>query len=369
MKILISLISYQFLTGSELYVYEISKELKNRGHEVLITAPIVGGDIKSFTEKLGIEVYSFEDCPMDWDPDIMHLNEYMPSLFALTAYSNKPAVASVHSQFNVELPFLSSRIYKYICIRPEIQKKIVTQDGIIKDKTTVIYNGVDFKRFKPIKKPKIKNVLFVGTIDPLRRISILDLIEDSKKNNYRVTIVGQRHANYLDNAPSNVFIYPPTWNIEKYLNDATETAGILLGRTTIEGWACGLPCWIYDIDLEGNIISKKLHEPPEDMNKFNSKNVAGEIEKLYKKAIEEYTDLNSEHDSVELSKGMSKIIGDTITSKIHINNIISSLEFLHSENQLVHNHLQKMRSELDDILSWRLRLRKRVNKIKFWRIK
>ena len=59
------------------------------------------------------------------------------------------------------------------------------------------------------------------------------------------------------------------------------TAGILLGRTTIEGWLCGKPGLIYDIDESGEIKSKKLHNPPEDINKFSSKIIVDEIISKY----------------------------------------------------------------------------------------
>ena len=55
----------------------------------------------------------------------------------------------------------------------------------------------------------------------------------------------------------------------------------MLGRTTIEGWACGLPGIIYDVDQQGNILSITKHNPPEDMSKFDSKLVAKQIEKIY----------------------------------------------------------------------------------------
>ena len=38
-----------------------------------------------------------------------------------------------------------------------------------------------------------------------------------------------------------------------------------MGRTTIEGWMCGKKGWIYDVDSKGEIISKNLHEIPNDM--------------------------------------------------------------------------------------------------------
>jgi hypothetical protein len=75
--------------------------------------------------------------------------------------------------------------------------------------------------------------------------------------------------------------FQPTYNIEKYIHECDETAGILLGRTTIEGWMCGKKGWIYNVDATGNILSKTLHEVPSDIEKFDSKNVASQIINKY----------------------------------------------------------------------------------------
>ena len=71
----------------------------------------------------------------------------------------------------------------------------------------------------------------------------------------------------------------------KFIHECGETAGILLGRTTIESWMCGKPSWIYNVDNLGNIVDKKLYEVPNDMEKFNSKYVSEKIKEEYLKVI------------------------------------------------------------------------------------
>jgi hypothetical protein len=66
-----------------------------------------------------------------------------------------------------------------------------------------------------------------------------------------------------------------------YVQRCSETAGILLGRTTIEGWMCGKSGWIYDVDEKGQITDKTFASPPEDISKFYSSVVSREILKLY----------------------------------------------------------------------------------------
>ena len=82
-----------------------------------------------------------------------------------------------------------------------------------------------------------------------------------------------KHVKYSKSVP----------DIEKYVQRCNETAGILLGRTTIEGWMCGKSGWIYDVDQSGALLNKKLNQPPENLDKFFYTNVAKKIKKLYSK--------------------------------------------------------------------------------------
>ena len=58
-----------------------------------------------------------------------------------------------------------------------------------------------------------------------------------------------------------------------------------MGRTTIEGWLCGKPGWVYEIDSSGNISNKEKREVPSDIDKFKSENIASEIIEEYKSVI------------------------------------------------------------------------------------
>ena len=80
---------------------------------------------------------------------------------------------------------------------------------------------------------------------------------------------------------SHVKHFDDNFNVEKYVKNCYQTAGIQLGRTTIEGWLCGKKGWIYKVDNTGNIIDKSLNDPPEDKNKFNSSEVAKKIKQKY----------------------------------------------------------------------------------------
>jgi glycosyltransferase involved in cell wall biosynthesis len=291
MRVLISVGSYAYLTGSELYCYGLACELRARGHDVAITAGRVGNEIAQRSRDSGIAVFSFTECPSTWAPDILHVNQLLPACFALATFPHVPAVATIHSEFDNERPLVTDSIRKYICVRESIRALASDRYGIMSDRTVVIPNGIDAARFASVRTEDdagtdlVKRVLFVGTVDGLRRESLMHLIAKAGDDGWRVRVVGDKHAGYLDRPPPHVEMYPATWEIERHLADATATAGVLLGRTTIEGWFAGLPGWIYDIGPEGSIKSVELFAPPPDLARYDIANVASRVLVQYEDAL------------------------------------------------------------------------------------
>jgi hypothetical protein len=137
---------------------------------------------------------------------------------------------------------------------------------------------------------KTKNngyTLFVGTIDNLRKNTIFDLVKYTKELNKELWVVGKNHSNYLNELKSNSHVkyFDSTYDVEKFVKNCDETAGILLGRTTIEGWMCGKPGWIYDINSSGGINNKNRYDVPNDVEKFKSNIVSEKIKNLYLKIL------------------------------------------------------------------------------------
>lgn len=315
LKVLIGCLNFSNYTGSELYVFELAKQLIKQNCEVSICSSI-GEPLLSAAHKLGVKLYNIQEPPgyklgdgkwllkthngeipstpntlykvQDVNFDILHLNHKPITEHLLKVYPETPVICSIHSEvISLEEPVVSPNIKKYIAIRPEIKSHIVNNFGIDENLVSVIYNPIDNNRFKVIKtneKRDKKRILFVGTIDYLRKNTIQDLINVTKENNQELWIVGKKNDTYLDvmlNNQEHVKYFGPTNNVEKYIHQCDETSGILLGRTTIEGWMCGKNGWIYNVDDMGNILDKKLHVVPEDIEKFKSDNVIKQIIKEY----------------------------------------------------------------------------------------
>ena len=314
-RVLIACLNFNSLTGSELYVYELAKSLVERNCEVTICSN-VGGDLAKRAKRLGIKLASLEEPPgyikgdgrsvlntpngqvkMEEGKlyaiggvkfDLLHLNHTPITEYMLRLYPQATAISTIHSEvISLENPVIHENIKKYIAIRPEIKQHLIENHNIDEDKIEVIYNPIDDRRFNSgIKAGNDKKiVLFVGTIDYLRKNTIMDLIETTKSEGSELWIVGAKKDTYLDGLnEEHVKYFSPCWDVEKYVKKCDETASVLLGRTTIEGWLCHKPGWIYDIDDKGEIRSKELQSPPEDIDKFKSSNVIDGI-------IEEYVEI------------------------------------------------------------------------------
>lgn len=315
LKVLLSCISFKNFTGSELYVFELAKSLIKLNCSVTVLSQI-GGPVTEMAKKLGIKCVSFENAPgfklgdgqwgintpegfkpstpnmlyrvSDVDYDIIHFQHKPVAERILSMYPELPKISAIHSEvISLEDPVVDPTIKKYIAIRPEIKEHMINNFEIPEEMIEVIYNPVDNEKFQSKKVSEENYVLFVGTIDYLRKESILDLIEYTKELGKELWLVGENNGNYLENVllEKHVKHFPSTWKIEDFILKSYETAGIQLGRTTIESWMCGKPSWIYKVDKGGFILSKEKFNPPSDIEKYHTLKVAQQIKDEYLKLL------------------------------------------------------------------------------------
>jgi glycosyltransferase involved in cell wall biosynthesis len=315
LKVLLSCISFRNFTGSELYVFELAKSLIKLNCSVTVLSQI-GGPVTDMAKKLGIKCVSFENAPGfklgdgEWgmntpegykpstpnalyrvaevDYDIIHFQHKPVAERIINMYPELDKICSIHSEvISLEDPVVDPTIKKYIAIRPEIKEHMVDNFEIPEEMIDVIYNPVDNEKFKSKNVSEGNYVLFVGTVDYLRKESILDLIEYTREIGKELWLVGENNGNYLENLllEDHVKHFPSTWKVEDFILKSYETAGIQLGRTTIESWMCGKSSWIYKVDKGGFILSKEKHEPPTDIEKYYTMDVAQQIKDEYLKIL------------------------------------------------------------------------------------
>jgi glycosyltransferase involved in cell wall biosynthesis len=297
MKILITINDYSQLTGAEMYVYELARELVLLKHDVTISARRVGGLIKVKSEQVGCKVISFGDLDYSQKFDIIHLNTPNSSLYISMRFKGTPMVYSSHSEFHVEKPqieYSNTDVKKYIAIRESIRDKWQFPDCV------VIPNPIDFRRFNtdcPTLNNKLPLVLFPATFDPLRINAIRHLVVYCKNHEMNLLFCGIRMVNgyeydYLHTLLNEYVKHiEPIWRIDSLIKQCDYVAGIEVGRTTLEGWACGKKGIIYYLDYDKafredtNIKKMEILDPPSDIGKYDSRVIAKQIEKVYQEAI------------------------------------------------------------------------------------
>jgi hypothetical protein len=316
LKVLISCLSFNSLTGSELYNFELAKGLVENGCDVSIYSN-VGGILAKEAKKLGIKLYSINEPPSHkmgdgkWgmngpnglvtskegmlyrvssdDFDIIHSSHTPVTERMVKLYPTTPIISTIHSEvISLENPVIHENIKKYIAIRPEIKEHLINNFEIDAKDITIVYNPIDSKRFNLNGVKDDGYTLFVGTIDYLRKNAILDLIEQTKSDNEKLIIVGKENGvSVLELIGDNKHVeyHKSTTQVDKFTKNCTKTASILLGRTTAEGWLCGKDGWIYNVDDKGIISGKELVSPPVDVDKFDYKNVCNKVLTKYKEII------------------------------------------------------------------------------------
>jgi glycosyltransferase involved in cell wall biosynthesis len=302
MKILISCLSFKSYTGSELYVYELAKELAKE-HDVDIISNI-GGDLVDRIAQFGVNCYDIKSPPNyflgdgerkfivngetkiaeknkfyktsnETEYDLMLLNHPAISRVLLDLY-DAPAINIVHSEVlpQYEHPIQHPKVKGYIAIRSKIKEYLIKEWGIESDKISVIYNPIDNVRFNRSDCTKGDYILFVGSYDYLRTNTISDLIKYSKEKGKELWLVGRDYPNFVE---PWVKTFEPIWDIEKYVKGACEVASVLLGRTVFEGWLCGKVARIYDINEKGDINCVENKKPVVGLEKVFPENVVKEI--------------------------------------------------------------------------------------------
>lgn len=208
------------------------------------------------------------------EPDLIIASETISQPF-IDRFPLAPVINVVHSEYECETPLNNSdQIIAYVCIRLSIMEHIIAKHDIPSEKCSVIYNGVDRQRFKPIKRKKrdYRKTVIPCTLDTMREPFLNAMIDSATEEN-RVFIFGmdcgaKLHENKWAVVQSDKFA------IEEDICDADEVAGILLGRVNLEAWSCGVPSRVYD----PNNLTYKIYPPPVDFDK--SYNIINVVERL-----------------------------------------------------------------------------------------
>jgi len=315
LRILLGVLNFQGLTGSEVSTLELAKGLSSIGCDVSIISTSVSKKFESICKRYNIKTYTTSNPPgyMVGDGikilntpngqiktergkyyrvgnvqyDIIQTNHTPITKLLLNLYPNNDFITVVRSEvIDLENPIVDDRVKKYISIRPSIKQYIVEEFGVNDENIEVIYNPFDTTRFTKKESPNNEKevILFVGTMDYLRKQPIEDLIEKVNSENKILWLVGKDtmgYATQYSNEYESVKYFGESDKVEEFYHKCDVTAGILLGRTTIEGYLCGKPGWIYYVNKEGIIIDKEYTEVPENLEIFEKEYSINKFKEVY----------------------------------------------------------------------------------------
>ena len=289
MKILLGCLNANGLGGSELYHYELARELDIAGHDVtLFTLRQIDWTDQvrlklqhvRQLDQTNIDVTEKYDIVIASQPDI--------NLFMLNHIKGTPIVSIIHSEVRSEDPILDSRISHYIAIRQPIANMLINDYNIPAGKVSLIYNPRDQTRFNSDNSTRLERYcgIFVGEVlDNIRINPIRHLVNECIENDWDLYLISESRFDFKH---PNIKYVDKRWNTEELVKQMHFTAGILLGRTTLEGWCCDIPGYMYIIDIHGNIIDIETNMPDNIKQLCNSSYVAEQHITLYNKIIHEY---------------------------------------------------------------------------------
>jgi hypothetical protein len=286
MKILLGCLNANGLGGSELYHYELARELDELGHDItLFTMRPIDWTDQVRLNLQHVRQLDLTNLDTTENFDIIVASQPDVNIFMLNHFAEIPLVSIIHSEIRSEDPILDSRISHYIAIRQPIADMLINDYKIPQEKVSLIYNPVDQSRFNSNGSTKFEKTsgIFVGEVlDPIRFKAVQHLVAQCIENDWDLYLMSESRFNF--NHP-NIKYIDKRWDTENIVQCMDFTAGILLGRTTLEGWSCDVPGYMYIIDIHGNIQSIETEAPEHIKQLCNSKHVAEQHINLYQTII------------------------------------------------------------------------------------
>jgi hypothetical protein len=286
MKILLGCLNANGLGGSELYHYELSRALYELGHDVtLVTLRQIDWADQVRLQLQHVRQLDTTNLDITEKYDIIVASQPHVNLFMLQHFKDTPIVSIIHSEIRSEDPVLDPRISHYIAIRQPIADMLINEYKIPADKVSLIYNPIATYRFNSDDAVKLDrhSGIFVGEVmDPIRFKAVHHLVAQCIDHDWDLYLMSESRYNF--NHP-NIKYIDKRWDTENVVKQMHFTAGILLGRTTLEGWCCDVPGYMYIIDIHGNILGIETDAPDNIKTLCDSRYVATQHINLYQTII------------------------------------------------------------------------------------
>ena len=257
LKVFVLINKLEVLGGLETHLYYLCRELKSRGHQVLLGCISVSPRLRklfSFAEIFaGKTTRQLGDIINKYKVDIIHLHsdESAGTGLMLHQITNVPFVITWHGAYCFDsFPQIADKAEEIICVSEEVSDLLCIQHPEAQKKITVIQNGVDITEFKPVSAHKsLKEITFVSRVGEDRKVGLKTVIEGFLKSSFKkLNIVGLNKTDHKV-YDSKINFVGEIENVSDFLTRADVFIGT--GRGVREAMACGRPCivmsnWGYD---------------------------------------------------------------------------------------------------------------------------
>lgn len=272
MRILITSLDFSTLTGMPMYIYTLGKEMVRQGHEVVVHAPKMGGEIFNRAKTAGMKMDA--NPSGEFDGQIVQEGK---SYNINHKFSSTPAISYIHSKNPIDEPLRASNVIAFYAPREEVKDRWLPMCGKVK----IVPIPVDFERFKPTQAAddgKYK-IIVPATVDFLRLPMYLNLKERAEADPLiEVRQFGDNHGslNHVK-LPDNFTLHGAVNDIEKEMAWADEVAGIYMGTVTLEAMAMGKITSVYD-EFGNYYIARR---PDDFFDYYNPERIAKEFIKEF----------------------------------------------------------------------------------------
>lgn len=359
-NILLSLMQLD-IGGAETHVVELAKELKRRGHNVIVTSN--GGVYVKELEDAGIKHYvvplqnknplnvfkafsRLRKIIADEKIDIVHSHARIPS-FILGKLHNKmkfPFVTTAHWVFTTKygLKYITNWGEQTIAVSEDIKKYLIDNYNIPADHIVVTINGIDTQKFSPktdcsdiMKEFDIKEtdntIVYVSRLDEDRSLvakQLLNVIKNLTIENLKVLVVGggndfeniKRLSDEVNQKLGKkvVILAGARTDINKFVNVGRLFVGV--SRAALEAMAAQVPVIIAGNEGYIGLFDESKLEVGIDTN-FCCRGCEASSEKLLEEDINRFFDLTCEQadklgkygrELIEKNYSVFKMADDTV---------------------------------------------------------
>ena len=162
--------------GSEMVTVEVARAMAERGHDITVFSPRLGGVAKLLWPSGVRTVSRLDEVP--WIPDLIHAHHHLPAMAAMARFEATPAIYYCHGSIPwVEQPPMHERIRCYVMMCEWLVRRVIAEFGLDPGRVSCVPNFVNTTRFSEVREPPAqlrRALLFQSSALPTTDLSELE---------------------------------------------------------------------------------------------------------------------------------------------------------------------------------------------------